>query len=499
MPESSTESTIHHHPHPSRHAIVTAAIIALVLLLAFVLLGYMPRRARDKAMATRARAAALADSIKIVNVSRVERADATADISLPGTLQSSRSASVYARSSGYVRRWYADIGEHVRAGQTLADIDAPDLDQQLAQSRQLASNQRATMALNQVNLERWKVLYRDSSVTKQELDQFQTNYDASVASVAAAEADVHRLEALVGYERVTAPFTGVITARNVENGVFVTGTGTSSAPQPSGQGGNTLSGPAAIGQLFTVSAIDTIRVYIGVPQSYAPSVHVGLPALLDVAELPGRSFSGRVARTARAVDFSSRTLLTEVDIANAGGVLLPGMYGQVHFQFDRTTPPLLMPGTSLIFRLRGAQAAVIGADSTLQFRNLRIGRDYGTVMEVDSGLTDGEYVVSQPSDGLRNGQHVHARLEPEAGAPGDNPPGQPVPPPTGAAPRGGAPSSVAPSSVAPSGATPSAGKAPPPRARPVPAGSTYKPPPQVIEGFPGAPSQNTPPGAPPPQ
>jgi membrane fusion protein, multidrug efflux system len=486
------ESNIHHHPHPSRHAIVTAAIIAVVLLLAFILLGYVPRRARDKALASRAAAAVLADSIKIVNVSPVERADVTSDLSLPGTLQSSRSASVYARSSGYVRRWYTDIGQHVRDGQLLAAIDAPDLDQQLAQSRQVVINQQATMAFNRVTLERWKVLYQDSAVTKQELDQFQSSYDASVASVAAAEADVSRLQSLVGYERVTAPFTGVITSRNVENGTFVTGTGTSSAPQPAGQGGNTISGVPVSGQLFTVSAIDTIRVYVGVPQSYAPSVRPGLPALLEVEELPGHSFTGHVARSAGAVDFSSRTLLTEVDIANPAGTLLPGMYGQVHFRFDRTAPPLLMPGTAMIFRLNGAQAAVIGPDSVLQFRNLRIGRDYGTVIEVDSGLTDNEYVVSQPSDGLREGQRVHARLEPLGGAPGDNPTGQQVRPPAPSSsssqtvPPGQSPGpSQTPSSIPPTATTPAVRK--------TPAGSTYKPPPQVIEGFPGAPSQNAPP------
>jgi hypothetical protein len=209
-----------------------------------------------------------------------------------------------------------------------------------------------------------------------------------------------------------------------------------------------------------------------------------MPALLEVAELPGRSFTGRVSRTARSVDFSSRTLLTEVDIANPAGALLPGMYGQVHFRFDRTSPPLLMPGTALIFRLNGAQAAVVGADSALHFQNLKIGRDFGTVMEVDSGLTENDYVVSQPSDGLRNGQRIHARLEPEAGAPGDNPAAKPVTPP---ATPGGAPTSTAAPAPAP------ASQASPRPASKVPAGSTYKPPPQVIEGFPGAESPNPPP------
>jgi membrane fusion protein, multidrug efflux system len=492
MPEASTESTIH-HPHPSRRAITTGAIISLVLLLAFILLGYVPRRSRDKALADRARAAVLADSIRIVNVMRVQRADSTSDLSLPGTLQSSRTASVYARSSGYVRRWYTDIGQHVGNGQMLADIEVPDLDQQLAQSRQFLMNQRATLAFNRVTWERWKVLYQDSAVTKQELDQYQSSYDASVASVAAAEADVRRLEALVGYERVTAPFAGVVTARNVENGVFVTAAGASSAPQPAGVGGNTLPGTVVNGQLFTISAIDTIRVYVGVPQSYAPSVRPGLTALLEVQELPGHTFAGHVARSARAVDFSSRTLLTEIDIANPSGALLPGMYGQVHFRFDRSAPPLLIPGTAMIFRLHGAQAAVVGPDSALHFRNLLIGRDYGTVMEVDSGLTDNDYVVAQPSDGLRDGQRVRARLEPEAGAPGDAPVGQQIPAPVMPGPGGSAQPTGPSQTPSPPPSQPSRA----PTATKPPAGSTYKPPPEVNEGFPGAPVERTPQPVPP--
>jgi multidrug efflux pump subunit AcrA (membrane-fusion protein) len=467
----------HHFRHPSGRALTIAAVIVVGLIIVFILVGYLPRHSRERDLEARARAAVVADSVPIVNVTRVARADATSDINLPGTLQSNRTGSVYARSSGYVRRWYADIGQHVHAGQTLADIEAPDLDQQLVQSRQTVLNQQATLALNKVNLERWKILYQDSAVTKQELDTYQSGYDASVASVAAAQADVRRLEALVGYEKVSAPFTGVITSRNVENGTFVTGTGTISASLPAGVGGNTLPGAPSTGQLFTISAIDTIRVYVGVPQSYAPSVRSGLPALLEVQELPGRTFVGKVARTAQSVDFSSRTLLTEVDIANPSGVLLPGMYGQVHFQFDRVSPPLLMPGTALIFRLNGPQAAVVGADSVLQFRTLKIGRDFGTVMEVDSGLTDGELIVAQPSDDIRSGQHVHVHNEPQGGAPADYPLNQQIAPPSKGQ-QGGKTSGQqsAPSKTGP----------------PANGGSTYKPPPEVNEGFPGAPVQGTP-------
>jgi biotin carboxyl carrier protein len=224
----------HHFKHPSGRVLTIAAVIVVGLIIVFILVGYLPRHSREKDLEARARAAVVADSVPIVDITRVARADVTSDINLPGTLQSNRTGSVYARSSGYVRRWYADIGQHVRAGQTLADIEAPDLDQQLVQSRQNVLNQQATMELNRVNLARWKILYQDSAVTKQELDTYQSGYDASVASVAAAQADVRRLEALVGYEKVTAPFTGVITARNVDNGTFVTGSGTTSASLPAG-------------------------------------------------------------------------------------------------------------------------------------------------------------------------------------------------------------------------------------------------------------------------
>ncbi len=227
----------------------------------------------------------------------------------------------------------------------------------------------------------------------------------------------------MGYERVTAPFDGVVTERNVENGVFVTPAGTVSTPQAAGAGGNTLIGAPAGSELFRVARTDTIRVYLGVPQAYAPAVHVGLAAALVAKELPGREFPGRVARTANSVDAASRTLLTEVDVVNPAAVLLPGMYAQVRFRFDRPNPPILMPAPALIFRTGSPQAAVVGSDSIAHFHNLTIGRDYGTVMEVLSGLLDSDYVVAQPSDDLRDGQHIHAKRE--AAAPGGDTAGGP--------------------------------------------------------------------------
>jgi membrane fusion protein, multidrug efflux system len=409
----------------SRRALVTSGIVAAILII-LLLVGILPRRAGRHQLMARAHQQTLADSVPLVSVVRVHRAPAGADLTLPATLQANHEAAVYARSSGYISRWYADIGRRVRGGQLLAEIAAPDLDQQLAQARQNAANARATLQLAAADLQRWKALYRDSSVTKQELDQRQSSYDAGVATVAAADAEVRRIEALVGYERVTAPFEGVVTERNVEEGVFVTSAGTVSTQQPAGVGGNTLVGAVAGTELFRVARTDTIRVYLGVPQAYAPAVRVGLPAALAAQELPERTFPGRISRTANSVDAASRTLLTEVDVVNSDGALIPGMYAQVHFRFDRPSPPILMPAPALIFRTGSAQAAQVGSDSIAHFRDLTIGRDYGTVMEVLSGLGDGDYVVAQPSDDLRDGQHIHAKPEPEAAAPGDTAAKKPV-------------------------------------------------------------------------
>jgi multidrug efflux pump subunit AcrA (membrane-fusion protein) len=475
----------------SRRALVIGAIVLVAALVVFLLIGILPDRAQKQRLAARSHDAALADSIPLVGVQRVSRAAAGSDLMLPGTLQSNHETPVYARASGYVSHWYADIGRRVHSGDLLATIDAPDLDQQLSQARQQAANANATLQLNRVNLERWKVLYRDSTVTKQELDTFQSNYDASVASVAAATDNVHRLESLVGYERVTAPLDGVVTARNVENGVFVTPAGTITTPQAAGAGGNTLIGAAPTTELFRVARTDTVRVYLGVPQSYAPAVYVGQPASLEVQEVAGRAYGGRVARTANSVDASSRTLLTEVDVVNADRSLLPGMYAEVHFRFQQAAPPMLIPATAMIFRTGSAQAAVVGADSTAHFHNLRIGRDYGPVMEVDSGLPDSVFVVTQPSDDLRDGEHVHARAEAESAAPGgQSPGGRPAEPVIGVQPDGRATKPVASQSPTPAAKPPTAASTP------TAATTGQRPSPQFQEGFPGSPERVPPAVAP---
>ncbi len=406
------------HEPLSRRSIVVGACVVIATFGLFLVLGITRDRSQDQTLSERAWAAVLADSIPLVGVAPVSRASATTDLTLPATIQANHEAGVYARATGYIKEWYADLGSHVRSGQLLAVIEDPDLDQQLAQGRQEEVQARAALALSDLNLQRWKLLYQDGVVTKQSLDTCQANYDASAAAVAADSDNVLRLVALVGFEQVRAPFDGVLTARNVDVGTFVTATGTTSAPQPAGSGSNTLlqttSSPGA--QLFAVARTDTVRIYVGIPETYLPSVRVGLRPGFAVAELRGRAFTGHIVRTAESVDAASRTLLTEVDALNSDGTLLPGMYAEVHFRFEQSTPPILMPSTAMIFRTGAPQAAVVAADSTVHFRDLRIGRDLGSVVEVDSGLVDGDLIVVEPSDDLRDGQHVH--VEPEAGAPG---------------------------------------------------------------------------------
>jgi multidrug efflux pump subunit AcrA (membrane-fusion protein) len=447
-------------PLPTRRAVKIGAVIAGAALLVLLLIGLLPKRSQKNTLTKRAEQAAHNDSVPEVSVSKVTRGSPVANLSLPGTIEGMHETPLYARSSGYVRKWTADIGQRVRAGQVLAIIDAPDLDQQLAQARAQAAQARSVLEYARADAQRWQVLYRDSVVTKQELDQKQATYNADLATYNAAQAGVTRLQELVNFDRVVAPFSGVVTARNVDVGVLVTAGGSANNSDPASLGGATIPTPSsglvtiagatstspsgdagsvtstasqsvagtasagaasvggAGGSLFRIARYDTVRLYIAVPQTYAQGVRAGLDAVVSVREIGGRTFKGRVARTAQAFDAATRTLLTEVDVVNPDGALLPGMYATTSLVFDRSFAPIVMPSAALIVRTQGAQAAVVGPDSVIQLRQLEIDRDLGATLEVDSGLADGDMVVMNASDDLRNGQHVRPRPEPAAGAAG---------------------------------------------------------------------------------
>ena len=448
-------------PLPSRHAVKIGAIVAGVTLLVLLLIGLLPHRSQKITLTKRAELIAREDSVPEVSVARVTRGDPVADLSLPGTVQGMHETPIYARSTGYVRKWMVDIGQRVRAGQVLAIIDAPDLDQQLVQARAQAAQARSVLEYARVDLVRWQVLYRDSVVTKQELDQKQATYNADLATYEAAQAGVTRLQELVNFDRVVAPFSGVVTARNVDDGVLVTAGGSANSTNPAALGGATIPSPSAGqqtsagatststssgdagsvnapasqsvggaatagtasvggagGSLFQIARYDTVRLYVGVPQAWAQGVRPGLDAVVRVREIGGRTFNGRVARTAQAFDATTRTLLTEVDVVNPDGALLPGMYAQTSLKFDRSFAPIVLPAAGLIVRTEGPQAAVVGPDSLVQLKQLQIDRDLGAALEVDSGLADGDMVVMNASDGLRDGQRVRPRPEPASGAAG---------------------------------------------------------------------------------
>ncbi|PYP56731.1 MAG: efflux transporter periplasmic adaptor subunit [Gemmatimonadetes bacterium] len=372
--------------------------IAGGVLAALLLTGIVPRVAQQHRLA--AAATAVGVTLPTVSVTTVAHDTSPSSVSLPGALTAVQTAAIYARTPGYVRRRLVDIGGRVRAGQLLADIDAPDLDQQVAQARGVVAQTRAAQALAQANLVRWQALAVDSAVTAQEVDQMQAAFNEAVANSNSAEANLRRLVQLQAYERVVAPFAGVITARNVDPGALVGPAGGVSETLAAGTG-------STPGSLFTIAQTDTLSVYVTVPEDYAAAVGIGKPAVVVVPALPGDTLRGRVARTAGSLDPAARTLLTEVRVANPKGVFLPGMYAQVQLALGAGTPPLRVPATALVIRDGPPQVVTVAPDSTARYQTVTIGRDLGTWVEVTGGLEQGAHIVINPPADLQDGARVH--------------------------------------------------------------------------------------------
>ena len=391
---SATETTPTPHPIPKRRLVV-GGVSALVVLIGATVAGTVPRVATRHALAR----VAAADTIPTVNVVTVARADAASSLTLPGTVQPVHQAAIDARATGYVKKFFVDIGSPVRAGQLLGIIETPDLDQQLAQARAILAQDQSMLALNRTENQRWQQMVRDSVVTVEQYDQKRQAYQGSQSAVVGDQANVDRLTALVAFERIVAPFDGVITSRNIDVGAFVTATGGQSATLPSGS-------TVAPSSLFGITQTDTMRVYLSVPEADAPSVHAGETAHIAVSELPSDTFTGRVVRTARAVDPTSRTLLTEVQIVNTTGKLVPGMYTRVTLGFDRQTPPLTVPASAVLFLPDGLTVAEIGSDHVVRRHVIEVGRDFGSYFEVLSGVQDGSLLLDNPSDAVPDGTRV---------------------------------------------------------------------------------------------
>lgn len=384
-------------PPPGGSGHASKVIVGVVLLFAALLaIGTWPRLTRQKDLRAEVESRAEAP---LVRVMAVRRGDASTKFMLPGTAQPMREAPVYARSTGYVRRWSVDIGARVRAGQVLAELETPEVDQELAQSRATLARTRAAETLARTTLERIKALVRDSAATRQELDERQAAYDAQQASVAADEASVRRLEELQRFGRVTAPFSGTITERNLESGGLVSA-GTSGGAKP----------------LFVISQADTVRFFVNVPENAATAVRTGQVADVVVRDIPGKVFKGRVSRTSGALDPATRTMVAQVDVPNPGHVLLAGMYAQVTLTAVRAIPSILVPANALMIRAQGPQVATV-RDGKVHFVTLQLGRDFGTELEVISGLNEGDQVVMNPSDVVEEGAVVRVVVSDTAKAP----------------------------------------------------------------------------------
>jgi RND family efflux transporter MFP subunit len=367
--------------------------VSFIILVAVALLvGGLPRVARARRLA--AAASARSSSAVGVLVATVHRAAASSDLALPGTVEALHEASVYAQTAGYVKRWTVDMGAHVRSGQAMAEISTPEVDQQLEAARATLARAQATLLLNRTNLVRWKDLVRDSAVSKLELDEHQAAFDDANAAVMADEADVRRLSALQQFSYIIAPFSGVVTSRSLDVGQYVSPASAGPATNGIGRG------------LYTLAQIDTVRLLVNVPQSVSSAITVGQHAAVSVAERPGRTFTGTVSRTSEALDPASRTLLVEVRILNKDGALVPGLYADVHFQIDRSAAPLLVTANALVTRSDGPQVVEVRSDSTAHFSPIRLGRDYGSEVELTDGVTEGATVVVNPSDDVIEGARL---------------------------------------------------------------------------------------------
>src|SRR6202158_965967 len=376
---------------PGRAKILIGAIL-LVLSTAGVV-TFLNRKSESDALAKETEAV----SVPTVAVVQPQAEPGNDELVLPGNLQAFEESPIFARTNGYLLRWYKDIGSKIQKGELLAAIDTPEIDQELSQARASREQVRSALGLAKISADRWANLRKSDSVSQQEADQQASGYQQAQANLAAADANVRRLEQLESFKNVYAPFSGVLTRRNVDPGVLIN----------SGAG---LTGK----ELFDIARVDPLRVYVSVPQAYAPNMKVGMKANVTLQEFPGLKFMGTVARTADAIDPATRTLNTEVDVPNKDGKLLPGSFGQVHFVTGTSVPRITIPVNAMLFRAEGPRAAVVDKDGKVRLRPISIGRDFGSTLEILGGLDVSDQVIINPSDSLEEGQQVHV-AKPSAG------------------------------------------------------------------------------------
>ncbi|MGA3294549.1 MAG: efflux RND transporter periplasmic adaptor subunit [Candidatus Acidiferrales bacterium] len=372
---------------------VLAVVIVLLIVAGVVIAGVVPRRRAVAALKEATRDLAIPTVVAI----HPKLGAPQNEVVLPGNIQAFNDSPIYARTNGYLKKWYVDIGARVKAGQLLAEIETPEVDQQLDQARADLNTAQANYTLSQITAQRYQDLLKTDSVSKQDVDNAVGDFAAKKAMVASAQSNVKRLEELQSFEKIYAPFDGVITARNTDIGHLIN----------SGAGA-----PAT--ELFHIAALQELRVYVNVPQQYSQSAKPGLTADLTLQEIPGRRFKGTLVRTAESIDVASRTLLVEIDVDNRTGELLPGSYAEVHLKVPAGSPAFILPVTALIFRSDGLQVGTVQDGDRAALVNVTLGRDMGNEVEVVSGLSASDLVITNPPDSLVNGEAV--RLA----APGQN-------------------------------------------------------------------------------
>ncbi|PMS37776.1 RND family efflux transporter MFP subunit [Trinickia symbiotica] len=375
------------HMLPPRDRIWRRAKIATVVVLVLLAAGAL-RTVVANIVNERATANATAQNAKqYVNVVTPKIADGAGDMLLPGTLRGFVESPIYARATGYLLHWYVDIGAHVKQGQLLADLDTPEIDQELAQAIAQRQQASASLALAKTSFERWQQLRQRDAVSQQELDDRQGTYHQDLANLAAAEANVKRLQQLESFKRIVAPFDGVVTQRNVDVGDLIdAGSGSSRA-------------------LFALAQSKTLRVYVQLPQAYSQNVKVGMPVAVTQAELPGQSFRGTITHISGAIDVPTRSLQLEVTLPNADDKLRPGAYVQVALP-QALHSHLLVPDNALLFRSEGPRLAVVDANGVVHLRAVTIAQDLGQSLEIESGIEPNDRIIVNPSDSIADGDHV---------------------------------------------------------------------------------------------
>lgn len=356
--------------------------VAIILVVIGLAVGLIPRWLAKRSLAKETGV----NSLPSVAVISPAPGKSEMGVPLPAEVQAFVEAPIYARANGYLKSWDVDIGQHVEAGQLLAEIDTPEVDQQLAQAKAEVAQADANLALAKSTSERWVDLLKTASVSEQETAEKQADYELKKANLEAARANLHRLEDLKSFARVTAPFAGTITARDTDVGQLIT---------------------AGNGRwLFRLAQTNPLRVYVHVPQTLSRAIEVGQGADLSISEIPGRKFEAKIVRTAGAMDPTSRTLLAELEVNNPQNEILAGSYAQVRFHDTQADPTLTLPANTLLFRSEGMQVGVVGTSGKVEMHTVHLGRDFGQTVEIVDGVSAGDHVIMNPSDSLASGMTV---------------------------------------------------------------------------------------------